>query len=131
MIENNKILFHNKNRLHHIKEDIPMNFENEIFTIISNGGDAKAIAYEALESAYNGDFKIAEEKLQEAEKVLNVAHNTQTKLIQHELNHDGVDISLLMVHAQDHLMTAISEISLIEQMIKLLRRIDALEKQQN
>lgn len=36
-------------------------------------------------------------------------------------------ISLLMVHAQDHLMTAISEISLIEQMIKMLKRIDALE----
>ncbi len=105
-----------------------MNWENEIFQIISNGGDAKAIAYEALDLAYEGKFDQAREKMAEAQKVLNLAHNTQTKLIQYELNNKGVEISLLMVHAQDHLMTAISEMSLIEQMIKLLQRIDALEK---
>lgn len=104
-----------------------MNMEAEIFNIISSGGDAKAIAYDALQLANEGKFDIAEKRFHEAQSALTLAHNTQTKLIQKELNHEDMKISLLMVHAQDHLMTAISEISLIEQMIKMLKRIDALE----
>ena len=36
-------------------------------------------------------------------------HKTQTRLIQDEINGEKVDTSLLMIHAQDHLMTALSE----------------------
>lgn len=107
-----------------------MNIETEIFHIISHGGDAKAIAYEALELAYNGDFDLANKKIEEANQTLTKAHNTQTRLIQAEINGDKVEMSLLMVHAQDHLMAAISEMSLIEQMIRILNRVDQLEKKQ-
>ncbi|MFU0789689.1 PTS lactose/cellobiose transporter subunit IIA [Virgibacillus proomii] len=107
-----------------------MNIETEIFHIISHGGDAKSIAYEALELAYNGDFDLANKKMEEANQTLTKAHNTQTKLIQAEINGGKVEMSLLMVHAQDHLMAAISEMSLIEQMIKILNRVDQLEKKQ-
>lgn len=104
-----------------------MGRETEIFTIISYGGDAKAIAYEALEIAQNGDFDLAKQKIKEANDKLTEAHNTQTKLIQAEINGEDMDMSLLMVHAQDHLMTSISEISLIEQMIKMEQKINILE----
>lgn len=108
-----------------------MNLEAEIFNIISCGGDAKAIAYEALQHAYESNFDMAEEKMNKAQANLTKAHNTQTKLIQAELNNEDIKMSLLLVHAQDHLMTAISEISLIEQMIKMLKKINALEKKCN
>lgn len=108
-----------------------MNLESEIFSIISNGGDARAIAYEALQLAYEKKFDLSKEKMNEAQNTLNKAHNTQTKLIQAELNNEKIDMSLLLVHAQDHLMTAISEMSLIEQMIKILERIDKLEQMVN
>ncbi|MYL57620.1 PTS lactose/cellobiose transporter subunit IIA [Virgibacillus halodenitrificans] len=104
-----------------------METETAIFTIISYGGDAKAIAYEALESSYDGNFELAQEKLDEANSKLTEAHNTQTKLIQSEINGEKIEMSLLMVHAQDHLMTSISEISLIEKMIKMQKRIGILE----
>ena len=48
------------------------------------------------------------------------AHKTQTRLIQDEINGEKVDTSLLMIHAQDHLMT-LSEKSLIEKMIELYK----------
>lgn len=105
-----------------------MDIEMEIFNIISNGGDAKAIAYEALDLAHKRKFEEADQKMEVANKTLNKAHNTQTKLIQAEINGKNVQMSLLMVHAQDHLMAAISEISLIEQMIKMIKSIDVLEK---
>lgn len=65
--------------------------------------------------------------LKTAHEELNKAHKTQTSLIQAEINGENFEKSLLMIHAQDHLMTSISEISLIEQMIPLLKRIDKLE----
>lgn len=105
-----------------------MNNEMQIFEIISHGGNAKALAYEALTKAHEGDFAQADSLIEEAHTELNKAHNTQTTLIQAEINGTPVEKSLLMIHAQDHLMTSISEISLIEQMMKLIKRIDVLEK---
>lgn len=104
-----------------------MDIETEIFNIISSGGDAKSIAYEALGLAHKNKFEDAEAKMKEANETLTAAHNTQTKLIQAEINGENVDMSLLMVHAQDHLMAAISEMSLIEEMIKMSKRIFNLE----
>ena len=102
------------------------NVEVEIFEIISNGGNAKAIAYEGLSMAHEGKFDEADQLLKDAHVELNKAHNTQTSLIQAELNGDSFEKSLL-IHAQDHLMTSISEITLIEQMIPMLKRIHQLE----
>ncbi len=97
--------------------------ENEIFEIISHGGNARAFAFEAMRAAEEGKTKEAEELLEKAEEELNLAHKTQTKLIQMEVNGERLQMSLLMVHAQDHLMTALSEKSLIEHMVKLYKVI--------
>ncbi|RLQ96589.1 PTS lactose/cellobiose transporter subunit IIA [Falsibacillus albus] len=105
-----------------------INVETDIFTIISHGGNAKSIAYEALEAGHRNEFEEADKLMEDAHKELNEAHKTQTKLIQAEINGTHFEKSLLMIHAQDHLMTSISEINLIEQMIKLLKKIDTLQK---
>jgi cellobiose PTS system EIIA component len=107
------------------------NVEMEIFEIISNGGDAKSTAYEALAKAHEGKFAEAEEMVKRAHEELNKAHKTQTSLIQAEINGEEFEKSLLMIHAQDHLMTSISEIALIEQMIPMLKRIHTLENKSN
>jgi PTS system cellobiose-specific IIA component len=95
--------------------------EQEIFEIISHGGDARGYAYEALREAKEKNLDKAKELLDKAQDELDLAHNTQTKLIQAELNGGNLKMSLLMVHAQDQLMTAISEKNLIEQMVDMLR----------
>lgn len=95
--------------------------EQEIFEIISHGGDARGYAYEALREAKEKNLDKAKELLNKAQDELDLAHNTQTKLIQAELNGGNLKMSLLMVHAQDQLMTAISEKNLIEQMVDMLR----------
>ncbi len=98
--------------------------ENDIFELIAHGGNARSLAYEALEAAEASDFEKAQEIMQNAQDELNLAHNTQTKMIQTELNGTPLEKSLLMIHAQDHLMTAISEKNLIEKMIRLYQRIE-------
>jgi len=99
------------------------NLEAEIFELISHGGNARAIAYDALKAAEEFNFEEAERLIKEAEEELNLAHNTQTKLITAEINGDNLQISLLMIHAQDHLMTAISEQKLIEHMIAIIKKL--------
>lgn len=98
--------------------------ENEIFEIISHGGNARACAYEAVKLAQEGKIDEAEELLKKSQEELDIAHNTQTKLIQAEINGENLQMNLLMVHAQDHLMTAISEKNLIEQIVKLCKKIE-------
>ncbi|MBF2756447.1 MULTISPECIES: PTS lactose/cellobiose transporter subunit IIA [unclassified Staphylococcus] len=98
--------------------------ETEIFEIIAHGGNAKSLAYEALNSATEGNFEEAEKFLDESEREMAEAHKTQTRLIQDEINGEKVDTSLLMIHAQDHLMTALSEKSLIEKMIELYKKLE-------
>lgn len=95
--------------------------EQEIFEIISHAGDSRGYAYEALDEAEKKNFDEAEKLLKKAKDELGLAHNTQTKLIQAEINRQGVQMSLLMVHAQDQLMTAMSENTLIEKMIKMYK----------
>ncbi|UNL84704.1 PTS lactose/cellobiose transporter subunit IIA [Priestia koreensis] len=98
------------------------NLENAIFEIISYGGNARSLAHEALTAAEQEDFKKSSNIIEEAKTELNQAHSVQTKLINMELNGEGIEKSLLLVHAQDHLMTAISELSLIERMISMHKK---------
>lgn len=82
--------------------------EEIVFQIILHGGNGKSSAMEAIAAAKRGDFTEAREKLNEAGEELNQAHSIQTYLIQSEVRGERNDVSLLMVHAQDHLMNAIT-----------------------
>ena len=72
--------------------------------------------------------KKAEKLLKEADEALLSAHNVQTEIIQAEVSGEAITPSVLFVHSQDHLMTAIEAKTLIEGMIRMYRRIDELEK---
>ena len=74
-----------------------------VFEIISNGGNAKALVYEAIEASENGKFKEARELLNEADTFLNKAHQVQTDLIQKEAAGEKTELSLLFIHAEDQM----------------------------
>lgn len=56
--------------------------EELIFGIISHGGTARGLAYEAFEAALEGDFDQAEELMKEAEAEIGEAHKLQTSTLQ-------------------------------------------------
>ncbi len=99
-------------------EDVQLSFQ-----IILHAGDARTEAYRALECARQNDFEAAAEHFKKSEAELTQGHKVQTQLLSREAGGDGAPISLLLIHAQDTLMTAMSECSLIEQMIELYRRM--------
>ncbi|MGL6115046.1 PTS lactose/cellobiose transporter subunit IIA [Cetobacterium sp. SF1] len=102
--------------------------EEIIFSIVGFAGEAKSHAYRALSLAEEGDFDGAEEALKDCDKAVLQAHHVQTDMIQKEAGGQKVEISMLFVHAQDHLMTALSERELIKRMIKLNKRLFEIEK---
>lgn len=104
------------------------NLEEIVFTIVGFSGECRGLAYEALELSQNGKFDEAVAKIKEAEKALYKAHNLQTDLIQKEASGEHISISMIFVHAQDHLMTAFSEKELIKKMIDTNKHIYQLEE---
>ncbi len=78
-----------------------------IMDLINNSGEAKSVCMEAIAFAKNNDIKSAREALDKADEKISLAHKSQTKLIQSEAKGDRQEFSLLLVHAQDHLMGSI------------------------
>lgn len=96
--------------------------EQLAMAIILHGGNARALAHEALDKAKRRDFKGAQAKLRQAEKELGKGHDQQTKLLQREARGAGQSPTLLVAHALDHLMNAGSEKGLIAEIIELYQQ---------
>lgn len=98
-----------------------MDLETIAMTLVGNAGEAKALAFEALYEAKKGNFDKAQELLKESQKKILAAHEVQTQLIFNEADGNKMEMSLLMVHAQDHLMTSLLARELITEIIDLYK----------
>jgi cellobiose PTS system EIIA component len=96
--------------------------ETEIFTLILHGGNGRSAAMEAIHAAKEQNMELAHAKLQEASDCINEAHQIQTSLIQSEIGGTPTEISLLMIHAQDHLMNAMTVKDLAKEIVDLYER---------
>ncbi|MDY0393641.1 PTS lactose/cellobiose transporter subunit IIA [Virgibacillus halophilus] len=79
---------------------------------------------EALNLARSNDFEMAKQKIVESGQELLKAHHFQTDLIQSEAKGklEG-KISILLIHAQDHLMNAMTVKEMAEEIIALRKDI--------
>ena len=96
-----------------------------IMGLILNAGDAKQHVYQALSYAKEGDFTSSEGEIAKADAALLEAHNLQTQFLAQEASGTKTEITALFVHSQDHLMTSITEINLIKEMIDLRKELSA------
>lgn len=98
---------------------------NEIsMKIILEAGNAREMLQEGIKSLETFDFNNAEEKFNKAKEHLKVAHQTQTETIQGEARGEAISFSLLFAHAQDTLMTVMSEKNVAVNLLKLSKSID-------
>jgi PTS system cellobiose-specific IIA component len=100
-----------------------MDIELVAMELVGNAGEARSLAFEALAEAKKRNFEKAEELLEKSKEASLKAHHTQTELICNEADGNKVEIGLLMVHAQDHLMTSILARELISEMIELYKKL--------
>lgn len=97
--------------------------EQVIINLIVNSGSARSSAIEAIQYAKAGDLAKADESLAQSKETVNEAHHAQTELIQGEMRGEKTPLNLLMVHAQDHLMTSLLCIDLAAEFIDLYKKI--------
>lgn len=98
-----------------------MELEEQVMGIIINAGQSRSLCYEALQSAKEGDFTDADDKMQQAQHFAREAHLVQTQLIEADEGEGKTKMTLVMVHAQDHLMTSILAKELVTELIEIYR----------
>lgn len=102
------------------KEDIIINVAMEI---ILHAGDGRNFCQQALDSAKKGNFEEANKFLLQAKENITLAHRAQTGVIQEEANGEKFEVPLLFIHAQDTLMTIMSEVNMIKEMVSMYELI--------
>src|SRR5699024_6175376 len=100
-------------------EGIIMEMEQVIMGLITHSGNAKSNAMEAIQHAKNKEMKQANQFIEQAEEELLEAHSKQTEMIQNEARGEKTEVSLLLVHAQDHFMNAMTFKDLAKEFIEL------------
>ncbi len=98
------------------------------FKIILHAGNARSHAMGAISLAKDYKFTEARNKMEEAEKEFIEAHRFQTKLIQAEARGKKNDVTVILVHAQDHLMTAMTVKDLANEMIYMYEKMKLIEE---
>ena len=98
------------------------NLELVSFQIISAVGVAKSFYIEAMKIAEKGDFDLAKAKIKEGDQ------EAHAGLIQKEANGEKVVPNILLMHAEDQLMSAETIKMMALEIIKLNQRLYSLEK---
>ncbi|QIK57267.1 PTS lactose/cellobiose transporter subunit IIA [Erysipelothrix sp. HDW6A] len=76
------------------------------FQMISFNGSARSCFVEAITAAKEGDFERAEELMKEGEEQFVEGHKVHAQLIQEEAQTGGTAVNLLLIHAEDQMMSA-------------------------
>lgn len=96
--------------------------EEAVMEIIVNAGQSHSLCFEALHAARQGNLDEAKSLLREADGYARQAHKMQTKLIEQDAGEARQPMTLIMVHAQDHLMNSLLARELSEEIIHLYQR---------
>ncbi|MGM3160866.1 PTS lactose/cellobiose transporter subunit IIA [Dickeya undicola] len=95
--------------------------EQTVMELLINAGEARSSAMMAIQAAREQDWAQADAQLQASKDAAKAAHLIQTRLIGLDEGEGKVPVNLIMVHAQDHLMTAMLCHDLAEELV-LLRK---------
>jgi PTS system cellobiose-specific IIA component len=98
-----------------------MDQESQTMNLIVNAGNARSLAMEAIAKAKAGRPEEAAAKIKAGETALSQAHEQQTVILEDSLEDPELKISMLMAHAQDHLMNAITVLDMAREFCDLYK----------
>lgn len=97
--------------------------EQTVMELIINAGESKSLAMEALSAAKKGEWDKVDECLSLSAQASKRAHDMQTHLIGLDEGEGKVPVNLIMVHAQDHIMTAMLAKELVIELIEIHKKL--------
>lgn len=86
------------------------------FQIILHSGTARTSIHQAFALMREGKFEEASVELNAAKEEVVNAHKSQTELLQQYASGTKIEMEIIMVHAQDHLMTTMTLQEVAEEM---------------
>lgn len=94
------------------------------FEIISYSGAARTKIHEAFSMMRNNELENVESKLEEANEEILLAHKSQTELLKQYSSGETINMEIIMVHAQDHLMTVMTLKEMALEMLYLHEKVE-------
>lgn len=91
------------------------------FNIILYSGNARTKIHQAFSEMRKGDFDLSNDYLAQAKEEVTKAHQSQTELLQTYAAGTKIEMEIIMVHAQDHLMTTMTLQEVAEEMENLYK----------
>ena len=95
------------------------------FQIIAAVGNARSLYLEAIAAAKEGAYDRADALIEEGNGSFKIGHDVHTELVQREAAGDLAEFSLMILHAEDQLMSAESFGILAREFIDVYHRFDA------
>ena len=92
------------------------------FNIISHVGEAKSSYLQSLKLVKQGKLEEATKLMEQGENAFLEGHRTHAQLIQKEASGEHVDVSLLLLHAEDQMMAAEIVKILVDEVIELYEK---------
>lgn len=105
----------------------PEEVQEIAFNIILDSGNARTLVHEGFQSMREDKFQEAEDKLEEANDSLIKAHNVQTKLLRDYAGGTEIIMDVIMVHAQDHLMTTMTLREVALEMLMMHKKFEKVD----
>lgn len=92
------------------------------FMLILHSGNARSKIIQALREYREGRTEEAENLLVQAEEDLQVAHDIHFKMVQQEASGEKVEFALLLMHAEDHLMSTLTMKELVRELLEIFKQ---------
>ena len=92
--------------------------------LILHSGTGRSMVIEAVrEMLKTGDIEAAKKKIEAGGKEIGEAHQMQTDLISAECDGQEIEKSVLLIHAQDHFMTALAVRDMASLMVDMYEKL--------
>lgn len=94
------------------------------FQIISNVGAAKSLYIEAMHKSRENEFDEAYKLIEEGQIIYSEGHKAHFELVQKEAAKEDIKLSLLLMHAEDQMMSADTIKVVAEEFIELRKQLN-------
>ena len=102
--------------------------ESTVMELLIHAGQARSDAMEAIAASRRREWETVETLMASSEMACREAHKIQTALIGLDEGCGKIPVNLIMVHAQDHIMTSMLAREMIEELIEVHKLLSKDER---
>lgn len=95
-----------------------------VFQLITTAGTAKSYYINAIQKAKEGMYGEAEQLIKDGDEIMKQGHDPHADLVQKEAAGEPVQMSLILAHAEDQMMSAEIFKIMAEEMIELYQKVN-------